>query len=98
MSPAPATIFSTCLIYSTTKDLELYYNATSTTYYDGKIVNFTSQPPGHVRTYAGHTYYQNTTYFIPDSAPKGLYTFRQANVGTHHTDTYINITFVAMVN
>lgn len=97
MRPAAATIFSTCLLYSTTKDLEMYFNATSTTYYNGKIVNFTSQN-GHVRTYAGHTYSHNITYFIPDSAPKGLYTFQQTHESTKSAKTYINITFVTAIS
>lgn len=81
----------------TYKNLTYVYQRNYITLYNDSVVNFASETGQH-KLWAGALYNYNHSYFIPDSAPRGLYTFRQTDTLGNSGPTYINISFVAMIN
>jgi hypothetical protein len=74
ISPIKGLNFTANLNYDCSRNMTYDYQVSYSTFYNDRMVNYTSYA-GHKEAKTLHVYSYNHTYFIPDSAPSGIYTF-----------------------
>ncbi len=74
ISPVKGLNFTANLNYNVTRNMTYDYVVRFSTFYNDKMVNYTSYA-GHKDVKTLKVYSYNNTYFIPDYAPSGMYTF-----------------------